>query len=209
MSLTDVHAEILSPMQAIFRPPFGRDEAAQADALRGYGTVLENFSREDLKAAWTEVVASHTSHSWPVPGVIVLAARKARKERAPTTGAGRVSTETSHTERWKEWERVRAMPIARRAVELGVAWSLRCAILNDGVTLHGLDIGAMQRAKAAAERTAAKIEAGEFIYHRDRKLKFSAANAETALNMWRNIQVQEAESEDEIMRHQPPERTAA
>ena len=136
MSLTDVHAEILSPMQAIFRPPFGRDEAAQADALRGYATVLENFSREDLKVAWTEVVASHTSHSWPVPGVIVLAARKARKERAPTTGAGRFSTETSHTERWKEWERVRAMPIARRAVDLGVAWSLRCAILNDGVTLH-------------------------------------------------------------------------
>lgn len=210
MSLADAEAEILNPMQALFLPPRNLDDAAQTAALRGYGAVLQDFDRGDLKAAWTEVVATHTTRAWPVPGVIVLAARKARKERAPTSGAGRVSSETtSHTERWKEWERVRAMPIARRAVDLGVAWSLRCAILNDGVTLHGIDLGAMQRAKESAARTAAKIEAGEFIYHRDRKIKFSQDNAETALNMWRNIQVQNAETEQEIMRHQPPERSAA
>lgn len=208
-----VETEILKPMQAIFLPPRKMDVAAQSDALRGYVVALRPFSAIDLHTAWIEIVASHMSRSWPVPAVIVLAARKAQKDRNPDAAPRAKHSGGNYSARWQTWLGVRISQIGADAVAAGVSWSLKCAVLHDGK--HGGDINLSEliRAKASAEEIAQAIGGdGSPVMHNGRWMKFSESNRAIAMKMWTNQLKNEDDTADEIRRARstlPAQRTAA
>src|SRR3569833_3051147 len=132
MPLADVQSEILEPMQALFLPPRDMDQAAQTTAFKAYGAVLLYFDAPDLRAAWGEVVAEHRTRSWPVPGAIVQAARKAQRDRGALEPPSSTRARLDAAARWRVWQAVRTSSLALDALEAGVAWSLKCAVLHDG-----------------------------------------------------------------------------
>jgi hypothetical protein len=186
MSLAAVQTEILEPMQALFLPPRDMDAAAQTTALRAYGAVLEPFDAPDLRTAWGEVVCEHRTRAWPVPGVIVSAARKARNARIGADAPARRIGGIDWAARRRHWEHVRLTRLASDAIEAGVAWSLKCAIRGDGRQAHEIDLGELIRRRRNAEDTAQAIGDGAPVFHRGRKLTFSESNRALALKMWAN-----------------------
>lgn len=206
MSLADVNAEILEPMQRLFLPPRNMDAEAQRGALNGYGEVLKGYAREDLRTAWVEVVTAHVARSWPVPGVIVLACRKAAKERHAESGEqpSRFSRQVvNYSENRLRWEKIRGSQMARDAAKGGFAWSLKCMVLNDGKKAEEIDIRTLSADHFSAERTANSLQNGERVWdrYREKWVEFSDDNAALALKMWRNILVNEAATAEEIRRH--------
>lgn len=198
MSLAAVQTEILEPMQALFLPPRDMDAAAQTMALRGYGAALERFEAGDLRAAWGEVVCEHRSRAWPVPGVIVTAARKALKDR---TGAGAPSRTIGSVDarvRWQLWEHIRVTRLAADAADAGVAWSLKCAVLQDKKQAHEIDLAELIRRRNNAEETAHAIGEGAQVFHRGRALTFSESARALALRMWTNQLRNESDTANEI-----------
>jgi len=201
VTLAAVQTEILDPMQAIYLPPRDMDATALTAALRAYGAVLEPFERADLRAAWREVVTEHRTRAWPVPGAIVQAARKAFKDR---TGADAVRTRSGvdwHA-RWQHWQSVRASQLAADAAEAGVAWSLKCAVLQDGKPQGAIDLLALIRAHESADGTARAIGERTPIHHRGRTLRFDGSHRELALKMWANQLCHEDDTANEIRRAQ-------
>lgn len=197
MTLADVQTEILGPMQAIYLPPRDMDASALTAALRAYGAVLEPFERTDLRAAWREVVTEHRTRAWPVPGAIVQAARKAFKDRTGDDAARTRHGVDSHA-RWQHWQSVRASQLAADAAEAGVAWSLKCAVLDDGKAHGDIHLGALIRAHESAEDTARAIGERTPIHHRGRTLRFEGSHRELALKMWTNQLCREDATANEI-----------
>ncbi len=186
MSLAAVQTEILEPMQALFLPPRDMDAAAQTTALKGYGAVLEHFDAPDLRAAWVEVVCEHRTRGWPVPGVIVSAARKAQTARTGVDAPARTFGGIDWKARWRHWEQMCLTRLATDAIEAGVAWSLRCAVLGDGRQAHEISLAELIRRRRNAEDTAQAIGDGAPVFHRGRPLTFSESNRALALKMWAN-----------------------
>jgi len=184
MSLAAVQTEILEPMQALFLPPRDMDAAAQTTALKGYGAVLEKFDAPDLRVAWGEVVCEHRTRAWPVPGVIVTAARKARKDRIGPDAPARTTGGMDWAARWRLWQHICLTRLATDAIEAGVAWSLRCAVLRDGKQAHEINLAELVRGRRNAEATAQAIGDGLAVLHRGRPLTFSESNRALALKMW-------------------------
>ena len=201
MSLAAVQTEILEPMQALFLPPRDMDAAAQTTALKGYGAVLEDFDAPDLRAAWVEVVCEHRTRGWPVPGVIVSAARKAQTARTGFDAPARAIGGMDSKARWRHWEHVRLTRLASDAIEAGVAWSLRCAVL-DGRQAHEISLAELVRRRRNAEATAQAIGDGAPVFHRGRTLTFSESNRALALKMWANQLRYEDDTAAEIRRAQ-------
>lgn len=206
MSATDVQTEIIEPMQRLYLPPRLMLADVQTEALRGYADVLKGFSAADLKAGWTDVVTTHTTRSWPVPGVIVLATRKAAKERNAACGrpTSPLSRQTiDYTENRLRWEKIRCTQMARDAARAGCSWSLKCQVMNDGKHAEQIDLRQLISEHQSAERTANNLESGDMVWDRsrDKHVKFSDDQREIALKMWRNLLVQEAQTAHEIGRH--------
>lgn len=197
-----VEIEVLRPMQALFLPPrMQMDDGAQREALRGYHTALRGFSRTELRTAWTEVVATHATRSWPVPGVIVLAARKAQKDRSIGQTWTRAKDATvNHRARWNTWLDVRASQLGADAAAAGCSWSLRCAILNDGKAPGEINLAELTRSKASAQETADAIADGSPILYKGVWLKFEVANRGKPLEMFANLLRNESETADEVRR---------
>jgi len=206
VSIHAVENEILAPMQRAFLPPRGMEAAEQATALSEYGRALEGFDAADLKVAWREVRDTWVQRGWPTIAVFVLEARKARKSRAGDPPKRGFNPERTSEEKWDDWVKLRSSPIAARAVQENVAWSLKCGVLHDGKKAHELSLSELRMAKDRAERTRDKIEAGETIPYTmggfTRMLKFSEENRNIALRMWETIQLREAETQEEIARNQ-------
>jgi hypothetical protein len=200
MSLAAVQTEILEPMQAIFLPPRDMDATALTAALRGYGAVLDPFDRADLKSAWREVVAEHRTRAWPVPGAIVQAARKAQKDHTGDDAPSRTRHGVDSNARWLLWQSVRASQLASDAAEAGVAWSLKCAVLQDGKPQGAVNLVALIRAHASAEETARAIGDGTPVLHRGRRLTFDGGPRALALKMWANQLRNEDDTAEEIRR---------
>lgn len=208
MSLEDVQREILDPMQATYLPPHAWKDAPeeQKKALTQYAGALKDFSAAVLRAAWKEVVATHTTRAWPVPGVIVLAARKARKDIEPQKeeGFGRFRRTASQTSRRLTWEHARTTPIAADAADFGVAWSMKCQIMNDGKRLDEIDLGKLTASRDSAAVTARRIDESQPHFYRGRALPpLDGAQTAQALAMYRTIRERERETAEEIRSHQP------
>lgn len=198
MSAEAVQAEILEPMQRLFLPPRQMDATTQAQALRDYLGALEHFNAPDLKTAWANVRDSHPTRSWPVPAVFVAAARMARKDRGGDSPAPR-APDTTTNERWTTWEAVRRSPLAYEAVKMGCAWSLKCAVLNDGKKPGEISLVDLRNGVARAERTAERIRRGQPHEWKGRKIGvFSEDNASVALKMWATLRQRETETQNEI-----------
>lgn len=192
MSLTDVETEILQPMQRLFLPPRNMDEGQQREALREYGNALQNFIAADLREAWRAVRDTHTTRSWPVPAAFILAARQARKDKAPNEGKANNQEQQNFTVAWGNWLKVCGSSMGKEAVRRNVAWALKCAILNDHKRPEEIDLRALVIAKASAEETASKIGNGE--------IRMRPQIREPAMEMWHTLQIREAETQDEIHR---------
>ena len=199
MPLADVQSEILEPMQALFLPPRDMDQAAQTTALKAYGAVLQHFAAPDLRAAWSEVVAEHRARSWPVPGAIVQAARKAQRERTAADAPSRMRTGMDAYARWCVWQTVRTSPLALDALEAGVAWSLKCAV-QDGKQPGEIALAELIRRRTSADETATAIGDRRPVPHNGRMLTFSEHNRALALKMWTNLLCNESDTAAEIRR---------
>lgn len=201
-----VDQEILKPMQALFLPPRQQMEGdALREALRGYAIALRPFGAADLRAAWTEVVATHMTRSWPVPGVIVLAARKAQKERGGDENA-RTKAKYGNVDpkaRWNTWLVVRASQMARDAADAGCSWSLKCLVLNDGKGPGEINLAELIRAHASAVETADAIAERSPVLYEGRWIRHDEPKRKLALEMWANQLKSESETADEIMRAAP------
>jgi hypothetical protein len=204
MSAEAVKTEILEPMQRVFYPPKQNMPANdQAAALRDYVSVLQGFDAADLRAAWTDVCATYSKGAWPLPAVFVSAARGARQNRIPASAATsrRDTDKISGTERWEHWKAVSRTQMARDACTKGVAWSLKCAVLNDGRKAEEIDLRALVIGKSKAEGTADLIRRGQPVPHFRAgrpDVLFSERNAKLALDLWDRILVREAETQAEI-----------
>lgn len=138
------------------------------------------------------------TRSWPLPAAFVKAARDARNERTQTKLPKR-GERVDHTARWEVWKAVSRSPMAQEAARRGVAWALRCAVLQDGKRPEEIDLREFVLGKASAERTMALIEAGQAVPFKGRILPaMSEASAMAALRMYRGIQAKEAEAAQEI-----------
>lgn len=205
MSVQAVQTEILEPMQQLFLPPRQMDLAAQQAALRGYALVLANFDTRTLKAAWIDVVASHTSRAWPVPAVLVNAAKRVLKDARTTNNEHRepYAWEPQNvTLNRQNWERIRGSQMAREAANAECSWSLKCQAMNDGRRAEQIDIRELISDHHAAVRLADSLEAGGRVYDRFRgkSVAFSARDRVMALKMWRHLLVREAETAEELRR---------
>lgn len=207
MSRADVEAEILAPMQATFLPPRDLSTDETKLALKGYVAVLAQFDGPTLARAWSDVLAAHKTRAWPVVGVIFAAANKMRKDRTETNGSTpRVMNSwemISETTKRLMWERVRVLPIALKAVEMGVAWALKCAVYNDGTPIDRIDLRVLRANANRAEALAKHIENGDELTHNGRNVGvFGGSKRETALEMWRTLRMRETETRGEIIEHQ-------
>jgi hypothetical protein len=203
MSAADVRTEILKPMQASFLPP--RPEMSQADvslALESYVLVLAHFDAETLKGAWASMLANHHGRAWPVPGRITAAALHIEREsrRMRELAQPRRDYETERLRYWRD--EVCRSKQARRAVELRVAWSLKCAVVDDGQKLWQIDLARLVRAHESAEKIADRIE--RKLPTSDKRGVMNAMDREIALTMYRNLLVNEAKTAQEIMAANPP-----
>lgn len=191
MSASDVQNEILDPMQRLFLPPRKLTDGEEQAVLRDYVHALEQFCKEDLRVAWQDLVETHTTRSWPLPSAIIKSARQALKERAIHAPAeSNPFSKVSPNVAWEGWKSVRNTALAKEAVKRRVAWALKCAIVNDNLRPEQIDLRELELGKASAERTAAKIES--------REIPMKPEIRETALAMWRTLQIREAETEQEI-----------
>lgn len=201
MSGQDVQDAILTPMQRIFTAP--KDYKTPEDqhaALREYVSALEHFSKEDLEAGWKGVVAIQTSRTWPMPGVFVVHAVRARHDREAMAGTDKRTVQGKRArEDFTAWQTVRKTALAAEAVRQGVAWSLKCAILN-GVKAKDISLARLVREKQTADALERRLEKGQPLVDRTgRNIGImKPAQAETALAMRHNIKLQEAETESEI-----------
>lgn len=207
MSRADVETEILAPMQATFLPPRDLSTDETKLALKGYIAVLAAFDGPTLSRAWADVLASHKTRAWPVVGVIFASANKARKERTETNrDAPRAMNSweiISETTKRLMWEKTRALPIASKAVEMGVAWALKCAVYNDGTPIDRIDLRVLRASANRAEALAKHIENGDVLTHNGRNVGvFGGSKRETALEMWRTLRMRETETQGEIIEHQ-------
>lgn len=202
MSRADVENEILTPMQRLFLPPLRMSETEQVSALSEYGRALESFEAVDLKYAWQNVRDSHLQRSWPAIGLFMVQARIARKNRVGDPPRQGFKPDKTPDEKLALWLGVRGTSLAATAVCMELCWALKCAVLNDGKLAHEIDLRAMRLAKDQAERTHADIEAGRPIEYKGRLLTVVDENRKVALDMWRTLLVREAETAQEIARHQ-------
>ena len=62
-SLDEINSEILEPMRALFRVPFGIEDPERA--LVEYAHVLRHHTPAILKAGWAEMVLKHKRRDWP------------------------------------------------------------------------------------------------------------------------------------------------
>lgn len=219
MTALAVQTEIIDPMQRTFNPPHrhGEDLTRISAALRDYIAPLECFDAADLRTAWTEVVSNHDKTTWPVPAVIVKAAKAARKAAAegstkPVDGARPRWHQLTEEEKFALWKVARTTPKAAEAAQMGVAWSFKCLILGDGVAAEAIDLRELRMAKNRAHANAERLRDGQTFIDRvrDREVDFSDENRARAVTMWRAQLKNEAETKAEIMGHQPREaRTAA
>jgi hypothetical protein len=212
MSALAVQNEILEPMQRMFSPPHRHsdDLTRISAALRDYVAPLELFDAADLKAAWVEVVSNHDKTTWPVPAVIVKAAKAARKAAAegstkPVPGQQRRWERMTEEEKFTLWKVARATPKAAEAAQMGVAWSFKCLILGDGKDAATIDLRELRLAKNRAHANAERLRDGHNFIARnpDREVDFSDENRSKAVTMWRSQLKREVETRDEIHRYQP------
>lgn len=186
MSKDDVNTEILTPMQATFLSP-KMDEEAQKAALMQYIVVLEGFDATDLRAAWQEVLTAHTGRSWPVPGVIVLAARKARRDRTGETGLGQYQATRSSKEfsaRKFNWHKLRQSPEAQLAAEEGWANLLYADVMDGKVVVPGdVDVVGYRRESDRLRENEERVRVGDNIILADGKTaRIAASFVRTYLN---------------------------
>lgn len=191
MSAEDVQTEILDPMQRLFLPPRKMEDSEVSAALREYARSLQNFEAPDLRAAWEAVISTHANRSWPVPAAFIVAARSARADRLrPKKAEGEfIKIENPG---WEMWLKVRGSDLAREAARRGVAWALKCAIVDDKRRPEEIDLRTFAIQRASAEKIAHRLESGD--------LKLSYEQRRTALDMWRNLLVHNAETLAEIQR---------
>lgn len=197
MSRSDVEAEVLAPMQAAFLPPRDLSTDETKLTLKGYIAVLAQFDGPTLAAAWADVLASHKTRAWPVPGVIAASAFKARKDRAPSRSKATSSVGAEFEDNGKLWDAVKRTPLACEAAKLNVAWALKCAVLHDGQRPHQIDLRRFVRGKMEAETTAMKIQTGQRLTRAGRDIGVMA-NPQQALAMWTELAVNEAATQREI-----------
>lgn len=201
MSGQDVQDAILTPMQRIFTPPKDyKTPEDQQSALREYVSALEHFPKPDLEHAWRAVVAVQTARIWPMPGVFVVHAVRAKHDRESIAGTDkRTKAGKDARSHWAAWEAVRRTPLATDAAARGVAWALKCAILA-GVDWRNVSLDALVRDKAKAAVTASRIEDGKPLFSRegcDLGIMLGKLR-ETSLTMYHQIQVTEATTAQEI-----------
>lgn len=199
MSAQDVQTEILEPMQRLFLSPRKMDEADQEAALREYVSHLQHFERQDLRVAWHEVVETHQNRSWPIPSQIIKAAKEAYRERASANKAPIRHGKSDHAVFWDRWRVVRQSGLAKEAARLGVAWSLKCAIVNDGKEAGQIVLADLVEAKHRASQTAEKIDKGLPIDFKGRTLRFTFKDGAEPMRLWKNLLVKEEETRAEIM----------
>jgi hypothetical protein len=205
LSRKTVEDQILTPMQASFLPP--RADMSPADvamALEGYVLVLAHFDAETLKGAWGSMLANHHGRAWPVPGRIVAAALHIERERNRDRRLAEPKRDLD-AEREQYWRKVCTSKQARYAAEHGIAWSLKCAIINDGKSLFQVDLQQLVREHESAQRTAMRIEQNLPLYSKNdgRLLGVMKGLArDTALNMHHQLLVNEATTVAEILEAQ-------
>lgn len=199
MTKADVQKQILEPMQRVYLPPRGYDDAMLQQNLGEYADALERFGEVDLRKAWTVVRDAHQSRSWPMPGAFVAAAIRARMEREALAGGDKRRGERTPKDFWRTWEAVRRTDMAHEAAERGVAWALKCAILS-GTDPKLVNLDEFVRGRASATHLAGKIEDNRPIYSSVTKQNapLRADLRENALNMWHQIKLHEAETAQEI-----------
>lgn len=206
MSAIDVSEIILDPMQRMYLPPrMNMEPGEQAAALREYTDALQHADREDLHTAWRTVRNAHTRQSWPLPSALLKAVSDARKDRLGDKGSVSSKKQEQDRKDWANWQRARSNNIGRQAVSLSVAWSLKCAILNDHKDPSAIDLRDLRRQKDSAEALAARLDAGEIF---PREHTGEGSYDDTAKKMWRTLLIREAETQAEINQHQG-ERVAA
>lgn len=204
MSKTDVQNEILAPMQRLYLPPRDFDEAMQKSVLEEYADALKNFDAVDLKTAWGVVRNEHKTRAWPVIGQFYLAASRALSDRQMATGTGSKRGGPSSDRRpdyWPVWMRIKILPIATEAAQIGVSWSLKCHILDGRWTsVQQIDLRklAQDRARAAALRW--KIERDEPVWNErmGKMTLFVEPQKGLSLSMYDSLMRREAETAAEI-----------
>lgn len=199
MSENAIQREILEPMQRLFIAPKAMDTVQQTAALKDYSDSLRAFDAADLRAAWESVRDSHTGRGWPPVAVFLLAARNAKKLRVDEKLV-RSKHHEENAARWAEWERTRLTEWAQMAVSGGYSWSLRCAILHDGRAVSKELMSQLEMAHRSAEVIAGKIDCSEPVAFKGISLVFVGENQELALKMYQNLQIKEAQTQDEIRR---------
>lgn len=76
-SYETIQSNILEPMQALYRTPFGMEDKGKA--LAQYAKHLSDFDAVDLANGWTRLVDDYKAKSWPAIGEIREACKEARK----------------------------------------------------------------------------------------------------------------------------------
>lgn len=197
MTATDVQNEIITPMQRLFLPPRAMPEPDVQAAMREYVDALKGFNAPVLKDAWCRVRDGYDKRVWPSVGHFAGAARAASRDH---TSAQKRTKPDEDRLAWERWLNVRRSEMGREACRLNVAWALKCAILHDKMTVEAVNLKALVRAKEFAQHTADKIEAREEHLWKERRLTLDDANAAVAMQMWRNLQQKEIETQNEIRR---------
>ena len=197
MSAQEVFDEIITPMQRLFLPPKAMPDQQAQEALREYVDALKGHNAVVLRGAWQTVRDNHEGRSWPSIGAFVKAARSASHDVHSSTGRKSARDERQAI-LWNRWLGVRGSGLARQACQMGVAWALKCAVLNDGIGPDKVDLKALLHAKQRAEHTADKIRRGESHEWKGRNFVFGNVEASLALRMWRNLIQKEAETQEEL-----------
>lgn len=194
MSASDVQREILDPMQRLFLPPRRLEPGEEQAVLREYVRPLESYDADILRLAWQDIVETHGSRSWPLPSAVIKAAKEAARDRRllsqPKINHDGPAPKTEAEQKWDRWVAICRTEMAREAVRRGVAWSLKCEILDNGKLPEQIDLRALVIAKSSAERTAAHIEDGT--------LKFAPHTRSAALGLWQAQLTRESQTQDEI-----------
>lgn len=198
MSKEAVDREILKPMQQLYRPPQGFDEALQKSTLLQYVDALEGFQDEDLRQAWRAVRNGHKGWGWPVPGAFVAEAGQARQLRMQASGSAKVSRRAtaSHFDTWKAVSRT---PLALDAAARGVAWTLKCMIL-DGAKPETISLDRLEMEVSRAARMADRLRSDGQIYSQtlDRMVDVADTIRVQALQLYDTIRNSERETAKEI-----------
>lgn len=200
MSAADVQVKILEPMQRVFIPPRKMESGDELAALRDYVEALQQFESSDLSYAWGRVRETHLKREWPPIGTFYKFANENRRDRNEAGGVtGRRGNEPTRAELWERWKAVSRSPLAYEAVKRGVAWTLKCAILHDKKMPEQIDLHEFTAQKESAARTAKSIETGDPIERKGKELlSFSGSNKQLALGMYRNVQMNETRTQQEI-----------